>query len=64
MTQRYLKARIIMDKCPRQDPQHWKAEDVFEIECPKCKEGVEFFRDEREHKCHKCGETIVNPKAD
>ena len=52
-----------MAKCPRQDPQHWSAGDVFEIECPNCKEGVEFFKDEREHKCRKCGEIVVNPKA-
>jgi len=49
-----------VDKCPRQDPNNLKTGDIFEIICPVCGESVEFFRDEAQRKCPKCGEMVVN----
>jgi len=50
-----------MAKCPGQDPMFWKSSDVFEIPCPKCGYGVEFFKYDVKRKC-RCGHEIVNPK--
>ena len=36
-----------MDKCPRQDPNNFKTEDIFEIDCPECGYSVEFFKEAR-----------------
>jgi transposase len=52
--------RYIMDKCPRQDPNNLKADDIFETECHVCGENIEFFKDEAQRKCPKCGEIVVN----
>jgi hypothetical protein len=41
----------------------WKPDDVFEISCPKCGYGVEFFKFDVKRKC-RCGHEIVNPKID
>jgi len=41
----------------------WKPGDVFEIACPKCGFGVEFFKYDVKRKC-RCGHEIVNPKID
>jgi len=48
-------------RCPGQDPMFWKPGDVFEIACPKCGFGVEFFKYDVKRKC-RCGHEIVNPK--
>lgn len=48
-------------RCPGQDPMFWKPGDVFEIPCPKCGFGVEFFKYDVKRKC-RCGHEIVNPK--
>lgn len=50
-------------RCPGQDPMFWKPDDVFEITCPKCGYGVEFFKFDAKRKC-RCGHVIVNPKID
>ena len=50
-------------RCPGQDPMFWKPDDVFEISCPKCGYGVEFFKFDAKRKC-RCGHVIVNPKID
>ncbi|MGQ9647095.1 MAG: HD domain-containing protein [Thermodesulfobacteriota bacterium] len=50
-------------KCPGQDPMFWKPDDVFEISCPKCGYGVEFFKFDVKRRC-RCGHEIVNPKID
>lgn len=50
-------------KCPGQDPMFWKPDDVFEISCPKCAFGVEFFKFDVKRRC-RCGHEIVNPKID
>ncbi len=48
-------------RCPGQDPMFWKPGDVFEISCPKCGYGVEFFKFDVKRKC-RCGHEIVNPQ--
>lgn len=49
-----------MDKCPRQDPNNLSADDIFEIPCPDCGHEIEFFKDEPERKCPKCGKKVPN----
>jgi endogenous inhibitor of DNA gyrase (YacG/DUF329 family) len=56
--------RCIMDRCPRQDPNNLKAEDIFEIDCPECGHGIEYFKDETERKCKNCGKRVVNTLLD
>ena len=51
-------------KCPGQDTRFWKPGTIFEIECPKCGNTVEFFKDEATRRCGKCGSKLVNPKMD
>ena len=50
-------------RCPGQDPMFWKPDDVFEISCPKCGYGVEFFKFDAKRKC-RCGHVMVNPRID
>jgi putative nucleotidyltransferase with HDIG domain len=50
-------------RCPGQDMRFWKPGDIFETQCPKCGQRVEFFKDEARRKC-RCGHVIVNPKLD
>ena len=51
-------------KCPGQNPQYWKPEDAVEVQCPQCKEIVEFFKDEPKRKCYNCKHEVINPKVD
>ena len=51
-------------KCPGQDIRFWKEDSIYEIPCPKCGAGVEFFKDDRSWKCSKCGVRFKNPKLD
>ena len=51
-------------KCPGQDTQYWNADAIFEAQCPKCKQRVEFFKDDTTRKCGNCGHRFVNPKMD
>lgn len=51
-------------KCPGQDSRYWKPGSIFEAQCPKCGEKVEFFKDDTTRKCAKCGHKFVNPKMD
>jgi hypothetical protein len=51
-------------KCPGQDSRYWTPDSVFEVTCPKCGNGEEFFKDEPTRRCKKCGEKLVNPKMD
>lgn len=51
-------------KCPGQDTQYWKADAVFEVDCPKCSAQVEFFKDDTTRRCGQCGHRFVNPKMD
>jgi ribosomal protein S27E len=51
-------------RCPGQDTQYWKPGDIFEVDCPKCGNKVEFFKDEATRRCRSCGEKVLNPKMD
>ncbi|MCG2775579.1 MAG: HD domain-containing protein [Desulfobacterales bacterium] len=51
-------------KCPGQDSQYWKPGAIFEVKCPKCGNGVEFFKDDPTRKCPKCGHRFLNPSLD
>jgi len=51
-------------KCPGQDSRYWKPGAIFEARCPKCKNIVEFFKDDTTRKCNRCGYRFVNPKMD
>lgn len=52
-----------MSKCPGQDSQQWGFDAIFDVECPKCRSFVEFFKDEVKHRC-RCGEIVFNEKMD
>jgi len=51
-------------RCPGQDMRYWKPGDVFDVRCPRCKTGIEFFKDEPSLKCPSCGKEVRNPKID
>lgn len=51
-------------KCPGQDMQYWTAEAIYEVECPQCKNAVEFYKDDTTRSCNHCGHRFVNPKMD
>ena len=51
-------------KCPGQDSRYWSGEDVFEAQCPNCGHSIEFFKDDSQQKCRKCGHRMLNPKMD
>ncbi len=51
-------------KCPGQDSRYWKPGAIFEVQCPKCGQGVEFFKDDTARRCPKCGHRFVNPEMD
>lgn len=51
-------------KCPGQDMQYWKGEAIFDVDCPKCAQPVEFYKDDTTRKCGNCGNRFVNPRMD
>ena len=51
-------------KCPGQDSRYWKPGAIFEAQCPKCGNGVEFFKDDTTRRCKKCGHRFLNPRMD
>lgn len=51
-------------QCPGQDSRYWSGEDVFEDKCQNCGNIIEFFKDDSQHKCRKCGHQMLNPKMD
>ncbi len=51
-------------KCPGQDSRYWKPGAIFEAECPKCGNKVEFFKDDTVRRCKKCGYRFLNPSLD
>jgi len=53
-----------MVRCPGQDLRFWKLGDIFDVECPHCGTGIEFWKDEPSVKCPQCRRVIVNPKLD
>lgn len=44
--------------------RYWKPGDIFEADCPKCKETVEFYKDDTTRKCPGCGNRFANPDMD
>ena len=53
-----------MVRCPGQDLRFWKLGDIFDVQCPHCGTGIEFWKDEPSVKCPQCRRVIVNPKLD
>lgn len=51
-------------KCPGQDSRYWRPGAIFEAECPKCGNEVEFFKDDTIRTCKKCGHRFLNPGMD
>ncbi len=51
-------------KCPGQDTRYWKPDAIFEIKCPFCGNEIEFFKDDPQRKCKKCGRIVPNPRLD
>jgi endogenous inhibitor of DNA gyrase (YacG/DUF329 family) len=51
-------------KCPGQDTQYWSPSAIFEVDCPKCGQSVEFFKDDTSRKCGNCDHRFVNPNMD
>lgn len=52
----------MISKCPGQDTQFWGPDDIYSVECPKCGNSVEFFKDDIRRRCKKCGHVFLNPK--
>lgn len=52
----------MISKCPGQDTQFWGPDDIYSVECPKCGNLVEFFKDDIRRRCKKCGHMFLNPK--
>lgn len=50
-------------RCPGQDKRYWTGEVAFDVSCPKCSSGVEFFKDESSGRCPNCGHRFRNPRV-
>jgi hypothetical protein len=51
-------------RCPGQDSQYWKPEDIFFIKCPSCDGEIEFWKDEPVRPCPSCQREVANPRID
>ncbi|MEA3469411.1 MAG: phosphohydrolase [Thermodesulfobacteriota bacterium] len=51
-------------QCPGQDNRYWDGEAVFEVPCPHCGNELEFFKDDSQRSCKKCGHRVLNPRID
>ena len=51
-------------RCPGQDPQNWKPDDIHQSPCIHCGRMIEFFKDDLRRKCPECGKYTVNPRND
>ena len=51
-------------QCPGQDNRYWDGEAVFEAPCPHCGHELEFFKDDSQRSCKKCGNKVLNPRID
>ena len=49
-------------KCPGQDTQFWRPDDIFEVFCGQCGYSVEFFKTDISRICPGCGTIIRNPR--
>jgi hypothetical protein len=52
----------MVSKCPGQSMQFWGPDDIFTIECPKCGNAVEFFKDDIRRRCRSCSHMFLNPR--
>lgn len=48
--------------CPGQDTRFWRPGDIFEVTCGLCGFAIEFFKDEGQRRCPKCGTRVQNPR--
>lgn len=53
-----------MRKCAGNNTQDWGFDAVHDVQCPKCGNPVEFFKDEISRHCSQCKETILNDRKD
>jgi len=51
-------------RCPGQNTQYWKPEDIFEELCPFCGNGIEFWKDDPFRSCSGSQRVVKNPKFD
>ena len=49
-------------RCPGQNAQFWRPEDIKVLKCPVCGSEVEFWKDEVRRRCHHCGHDFINPE--
>jgi len=49
-------------KCPGQDTQFWKLDDIFEVSCAQCGYSVEFFKNDVSLNCPRCTTKVKNPR--
>jgi hypothetical protein len=52
----------VVSRCPGQNTQFWRPDDIFNIECPKCGNAVEFFKDDIRRRCKNCSHMFLNPR--
>jgi len=50
-------------RCPGQSTMFWKPDDIYDVACPNCGKGVEFWKDDARRTCE-CGHRFSNPKQD
>ncbi len=55
---------MFTQKCPGQDTRYWTADDVYEENCPKCGEIIEFFKTDIRLRCRNCKTRVANPRFD
>jgi len=48
-------------ECGNSNTQKWGPNSIYNIDCPKCGNAVEFFKDEKKRTCVKCDTKIINP---
>jgi len=51
-----------INKCPGQDNRIWNERNVYDVECSNCGTAVEFWKDDKSHKCPDCGQDVANPR--
>lgn len=49
-------------RCPGQNTQFWGPGDLFEVRCSECGKALEFFKDDSQRLCPKCGRVVFNPR--
>lgn len=55
---------MVKNRCPGQDMQFWKPEDIVYINCPFCQTEIEFWKDEPVRTCRDCKKEVPNPRMD